>query len=94
MVTVHLDDELVKVMQTAAEPVERTARVMIVMQLYWRETISSGKAAELLGMSRLDFIRRSGELGIPYFRMTPEEWEAEMRTIDSLMRPKGRTQDG
>ena len=38
---------------------------------------SSGKAAELLGVPRLDFIRHASGLGIPLFEMTPDEWEAE-----------------
>ena len=43
---------------------------MIVLELYRRSLISSGKAATLLGVPRLDFIQRAGELGIPYFSFT------------------------
>ena len=50
---------------------------MIVLELYRRGTISSGKAAELLDMPRLDFIRHASHLGIPHIDMTPDEWEAE-----------------
>ena len=63
---------------TLGQPIERTAREMIVIELYRRSLVSSGKAAELLGIPRLDFIQRTSELGIPYFRFTEEEWQAEV----------------
>ena len=60
------------------QPVERAAREMIVFELYRRSLVSSGKAAELLAIPRLDFIQRASELGIPYFRFTESEWQAEV----------------
>jgi len=51
---------------------------MIVFELYRRGVISAGKGAALLEMSRLDFIQRTSELGIPYFRFTDDEWQAEV----------------
>src|SRR5205814_8164792 len=41
-----------------------------------RSLVSSGKAAELLGISRLEFIQRTSDVGIPYFRFTEDEWQA------------------
>jgi len=82
-VMVPLDDELVALMRGDREPVEQVAREMIVLELYRRGTISSGKAAELLGIGRADFIRISSRLGIPYIDMTDEEWAAEMAIIRS-----------
>jgi predicted HTH domain antitoxin len=63
---------------TLGKPIGQTGREMIVFELYRRSLISSGKAAELLGVRRLDFIRRASELGIPYFRFTEDEWLAEV----------------
>jgi predicted HTH domain antitoxin len=57
---------------------------MIVLELYPRGTISSGKAAELLGMQRIDFIQHASRLGIPYIAMTEDEWKAEMANLESL----------
>jgi len=55
-----------------------------VLELYRRGIVSSGKAAELLGMQRFDFVRYADKLGIPFFRMSKEEWEAEKAAADSL----------
>jgi hypothetical protein len=57
---------------------------MIVLELYRRHETSGGRAAELLGIGRFDFIRWSGSLGIPYFDMTPEEWQQELRAIEKM----------
>lgn len=57
---------------------------MIVLELYRRATIPSGKAAELLGMDRIDFIKHASRLGIPCIEMTEDEWVAEMAALDAL----------
>jgi predicted HTH domain antitoxin len=80
MASTHLDlgEELSTLLAKSGEPVEQAAREMIVLELYRRSLLSSGKAAELLGVPRLDFIHRASELGIPYFRLTEDEWQAEV----------------
>jgi hypothetical protein len=48
---------------------------------------AAGKATELLGLERLDFVRHAGELGVPVYLTTEEEWEREKTTIDSWLKP-------
>jgi predicted HTH domain antitoxin len=86
MVNVQLDDDLVAVMQLAEEPIDRLTRESIVLELYRRGTISSGKAGQLLGMPRFDFVRYASRLGIPFFNLTEEELDAELRTFDEIAR--------
>ena len=74
----ELGEELGDLLAKLGPPVEQTAREMIVLELYRRNLISSGKAAALLGIPRLEFIQRASELGIPYFRYTEDEWQAEV----------------
>jgi predicted HTH domain antitoxin len=80
MASTHLDlgEELGALLAKLGQPVEQAAREMIVLELYRRGLISSGKASALLGIPRLDFIQRASELGIPYFRFTEDEWQAEV----------------
>ncbi len=52
-----------------------------VLSLYRRDRISSGKAARLLGVHRLEFIRLLAEEGIPYLDYTSEELEAEITAV-------------
>lgn len=83
-IQLELDDQLTALIHAENVPIERTALELIVLELYRRRTITSGKAAEVLGVRREDFIVYSGRLGIPYFDMTEEEWEEELRTLAAM----------
>jgi predicted HTH domain antitoxin len=86
MVTVEVDDAFLTVLEQVGQPVERAALELMLLELYRRGTVSSGWAARRLGMDRVEFIRHASELGIPYFRMTEEEWQAELRAVEELAR--------
>jgi predicted HTH domain antitoxin len=83
-VAVEVDQELVEILREMDRPVGQAAQELIVLELYRQRHISSGKAAELLGMRRYDFIRHASDLGIPFFAMTEEEWETERRAANRL----------
>lgn len=48
------------------------------------DTISHGKASELLGISKIELIQLYGKLGIPYFDMSDEEFDEEINVIHGL----------
>ena len=54
-VRIDLEEGLAALLHEANRPIQESAREMIVLELYRRGTISSGKAAELLAMPRLEF---------------------------------------
>jgi predicted HTH domain antitoxin len=76
--TLEIGEDLGALLAALGQPVERTAREMIVLELFRRGTISSGKAAELLRMPRAELIHRASDLGIPFMRFNDQEWEAEI----------------
>jgi predicted HTH domain antitoxin len=78
--------ELVTALQELGDP-DLAAKECVVLELYRRGAISSGKAAELLGMERLEFIRYSGRLGIPYFRLSAEELAGELQQLRAWNKP-------
>ena len=80
---VELDDDLAAIVTRIGATPAQAARQLIITELYRRRAISTGKAAESLGMALLDFIRFADGLGIPYFRMTEGEWEAERRAAEA-----------
>jgi predicted HTH domain antitoxin len=82
MKTIELGDD--SVLQPFNQPVQRTAQEFVVLELYRRGSISSGKAAELLGMSRWHFIHHASDLGIPLFDMSEDEWAAEQAASEKL----------
>lgn len=84
-VTIDLDEDLADLLHQTNQNVELAASEMIVLELYRRGAISSGKAGELLGMPRLDFIRHASNLGIPAIDMTADEWENEKAAVTSWL---------
>jgi len=46
--------------------------------------ISHGKAAEILGVYKMDLITLYGKLGLPYIEMTDEEINEELSTVNYL----------
>jgi predicted HTH domain antitoxin len=76
-IALSLEDELTALLRQTNQPIELAVRELIVLELYRRGVVSSGKAGQLLGMSRWDFIRHAARLGIPYLDMTEDEWEEE-----------------
>jgi predicted HTH domain antitoxin len=82
-----LNEEVIELLGDSPEQIEQNVLELIVLELYRRHDISAGRAAEILGRDKLEFIRWSGSLGIPYLDMTAEEWQEELRTIEKLWRP-------
>lgn len=76
-----LDARLADQVQLLGRPLEETVPELIVLELFRRGHLSSGKAAELLGMERLEFIRLASRMGLPYFDMTEAEWNAEVERM-------------
>ena len=77
-VQVEFDQDLVDLLEELHRPVKQAARELIVLELYRQGEISSGKAAELLGVGREQFIRQASERGIPYFQLDREELQREL----------------
>jgi predicted HTH domain antitoxin len=76
-ISIDLEEDVVALLRQSNQPVERAVRELIVLELYRRGAISSGKAAQLLSMSRVEFIQYASRLGIPYYTMTEDEWKNE-----------------
>jgi predicted HTH domain antitoxin len=81
LIQLEVDESVTELLGDSPEQIERTALEIIVLDLYRRHVISGGRAAEILNLDLLTFIRWSGSLGVPYFDMTPEDWEQELRAI-------------
>jgi predicted HTH domain antitoxin len=81
-VQVEVDEGLLAALREANESVPAALLELSVMELYRRGAISGGKAAQVLGVSRLDFIHRAAAVGIPYFNWDQEQLEAELASVD------------
>jgi len=84
MRTVTLNEDLAALVE-GEKPLDEATREALVMDLFRRRKISTGKACELLGLDRMTFIRRADELGVPVYLTTEDEWEREKATIDTWL---------
>ena len=65
---------------------EKLVRNAMIFPFIQDETISYGRAAEILNLKKMDLIELYGSLGLPYFRQTKEELEEDLQNIKSVMR--------
>ena len=86
MQTLKLDlpQDLAALLQGFNQPLEQSARELMVLELYRRGLLSSGKAAELSNMECFEFVRYASRLGIALFDMTEDEWKAEAAFTQTL----------
>jgi len=61
------------------EEMEQHIRLMAALKMFELGKISSGKAAELAGMSRVEFLEACGRYRVSIFNYPPEEAEKELR---------------
>src|SRR5262245_5506833 len=63
------------------EEIRREVPVLLVLKRFRQGTISSGKAASLLGLSRRDFLDLLTREGIPVYDPTDQELADEWKTV-------------
>ena len=59
-------------------------RFLASAKLYEIGRVTAGKAAQLAGMKRLDFLYRLGTVGVPAINLQAEEVEAEIQAAKEL----------
>jgi predicted HTH domain antitoxin len=61
------------------DELERHIRLMAALKMFELGKVSSGKAAELAGMSRVEFLETCGRYRVSLFNYSPEEAEEELK---------------
>ena len=57
---------------------EKEARMLLACQLYEKGLITTGEGAEIVGITRRDFIESMGKYGASIFQLTNEELDADI----------------
>ena len=81
---IDYDDSVLLETSLPREDFEKEAALLLAAKLYELGRLSSGKAARLLGMGRIDFIKATGKMGIPSIHMSPEEFATEVAVAKTL----------
>jgi hypothetical protein len=72
-------NELEQAVQMTPEELATQIRLMAALKMFELGTLSSGKAAALAGLSRVEFLEACGRYHVSVFVAPPEEFEAELR---------------
>ena len=84
MSAIQLEGDLAALLYGQNQPLQSTVREFVVLELYRRGTLSSGRAAQLLGMKRFEFVRYASRLGLAFYEMTDDEWANELEQVEAL----------
>jgi predicted HTH domain antitoxin len=86
--TIRYPEGLEQVVHLTKAEMERHIRLMAALKMFELGKLSSGKAAELAGMSRIEFIEACGLYRVSIFNYSDDEIEAELAsdlgTIDKV----------
>ncbi|MBD5409961.1 MAG: hypothetical protein HDR53_02605 [Treponema sp.] len=83
-VSIKIPDSMVEYTAVQNEDEMLMRNAMILFPYIKNETISHGKAAQILGINKLDLISMYSTLGIPYLDQTKEELENDISVISNL----------
>ena len=85
-IQIEIPEALLPFARPKDEREELLRNAMIIFPFIQDETISYGRAAEILNLKKIDLIQLYGSLGIPYFNQTKEELQEDLQNIKSVMR--------
>ena len=77
-ITVELPEQVQQALNRTPGEMGRDVRLYAALMLYQLGKLSSGMAAQMAGISRVEFLNLCGEYGISVFQYTPEELAAEL----------------
>ena len=81
LLEVTLPKDLFSMLGFSQSEVAEAVKEFSVLGLYLEHKISAGKAAELLGIQKREFIRLLARRGIPYLDYSKDELEEEFRAV-------------
>jgi len=75
--TITYDEGLLLLTGEAPEEFEEEARFLLALKLFELRRISAGKAAELSGLTKPDFLLRTSRAGIPVVDLDEDQLDSE-----------------
>ncbi len=84
VVSIEMPDEMIAYAKPSDKEEQLKINAMILFPYIQQGTISHGRAAEILGIFKIDLIRLYGKMGLPYIEMSDDEIEEELNTISYL----------
>lgn len=76
--TIPYSEDLLLSLKESPEEFEAEARLLLAVKLYELDRISTGRAAELAGMSRVEFMFALDRFGLSPMGVDPDELESDL----------------
>jgi len=78
-ITLEYPDDLESAVQTTSEEMNAQIRLMAALKMFELGKMSAGKAAELAGLSRVEFLETCGRYRVSVFNYPLEDLKAELQ---------------
>jgi predicted HTH domain antitoxin len=88
--TLEIPEELLNVLGADPASAAEELRLLAAMKLFELGRVSSGTAARLAGMARVEFLSKLGDYGVSPFQMTPAELEQDLENAERAARSRTR----
>lgn len=85
IVNLRLPRNLLGTLDAPGKQIPEQVLELLALELFRQERISAGKGAELLGITKWDFIQLLNCHSIDYFTQSPKELEAEVTEVEALI---------
>lgn len=78
--TIPYDEGLLLLTGQNPEEFEREARFLLALKLFELRRISAGKASELSGIGKPEFLLKASQIGVPVVDLDQDQLDAEFRS--------------
>ena len=78
-ITMTIPDQCVGILGSTPDEAAARLRMLAAVKLFEMKELSSGAAARLAGVSRIEFLKRLADYGVPVFDVTEDEFQQEAR---------------
>ena len=80
-ISFNIPDYLLTSLNQDREEFTKQSRLFIALQLFKNHKVTSGQAAEIVGMDKYKFISKLDEYGIDFIDYDPSELEDELESL-------------
>lgn len=86
--TITYPDDLAEAVQLTEAELDAQLRLMAALKMFELGKLSSGKAAELAGMTRVQFMEACGMYRVPIYNYSEEEVASELQSDLNTLQDK------
>lgn len=79
--TLEIPEELLGALGADPSAAAGELRLLAAMKLFELGRVSSGAAAALAGIARVEFLSKLGEYGVSPFQLTPDDLERDVEAV-------------